>query len=159
MYSRMTDSDIIPKFNDPDSKSNDSDSKSNDSDSNIFCVMCEDFMDDSGNKCDICGTEMCEECFNNRDKLQFTDWLYDVQNQCIGCKKIGCRDCIFLCYECATWGESFDTYCTQCKNFDLIDCKDHTWYVCDEHKNVECGTCYANRNYCMKHDDMTYWHS
>lgn len=113
------------------------------------CVMCEDglHLDGTDKECDICGTEMCHECYNKRENLFFTEWLYDVPNKCTECQLVGCRECILLCFTCANLSESFDTYCNKCKKFDEIDCEYHTWYVCDEHKNDECGECYANRNY------------
>lgn len=102
-------------------------------------------------QCRICQSDVCTECYENRTILYFTDWLNECSNQCIGCDKIGCSECINICYQCANHGTNFDTYCINCKRFEYIDCQYHDWIICEKHQDDSCGECYVNKNYLLKH--------
>ena len=118
-----------------------------------ICATCEEDTDFSELKqCRICETGVCVKCYDENNKLNYTEWLYGCSNKCIACNMIGCKDCINLCYQCANLSEGNDSYCVKCKIFDTIKCRcGEEWPVCDKHKDIECPTCEANQNYSLKH--------
>ena len=132
----------------------DSDNKNNDSDEGFDCSSCPQQFDCLTNLkiCRICDSDVCQRCYDEADILFFKDWLYNCSNKCVVCERIGCGNCIRLCYTCANEGKCFDSYCENCKVFDELHCEYHDWILCKEHNTKKCQECYDNKNYSNKYE-------
>lgn len=121
------------------------------SDDGFECVSCiHEYNASELKKCRICASNVCNKCYDNDNVLYFTDWLNECSNCCVGCNRIGCKECIGICYQCANIGDNFDTYCIDCKEFEHIACLYHDWSNCESHTGSGCGICEANKNYHLK---------
>jgi len=116
------------------------------------CSYClEDYSISKLSKCASCQQNfICPGCADG--EVLLAEWLL-VPTKCDQCPGNVCRDCLKLCYDCANVESEFTVYCTRCAPSTLVQvpCKYHTWWTCGQHKDNECGECYANRNFDLKY--------
>jgi hypothetical protein len=102
---------------------------------------CGDCGDNLGSQCEMCPNGICYECVKKGAPL--TEWLI-VDRECKKCKKMLCKDCVRVCYDCVNFGERFTVLCLNCSDYKHPPCGGEDWFTCGKHGSIthdHCSKC------------------
>ena len=129
-----------------------------DTDNTLECQICYEDIEEE-HKCDICKISICKDCYNSKD-VALNEWLI-INNICKVCKKKGCPECLFACFNCCNLYACDDTIteldiepvCKNCSKLKKSTCEYHIGYYCKKcaKKKIECTECKADKNYVNRH--------
>lgn len=124
------------------------------------CANCNDFPFVCLKPCQICESDLCQECSVKGNHVHLCEWLEECSNECAKCKRLGCSNCLSTCYECQNLQESEEMFCCDCAATLLrkSHCKRHRKRdVCAKHAaQDECSQCESEDSISARQDDMTF---
>ena len=79
-------------------------------------------------ECEICKNLKCLDCclYNKKIEINDLDWFIEIYNECKICYKIGCKNCIKLCWICCNIDLNTDTICKFCLNSQKLIFEENT---------------------------------